>query len=702
MEDAPDTATPNTAAAILAPPDPIWNPATLPASDPGTAPPPAPAQPAGADPNAPTTPAGMTLSTLPIPSEQAPNNPDLERQGHEGFLHRILDKVGSILGGDDTIHVTRDKDGNLTVTHAHSTTGEKWGRIAAAALGGAAKGAAASQGPGGIAKAASAGTEWGMQLPKQIQDDANAQVTADQKRQEMAAQNVLLHQRAYQTMLESQGLKMDIDTKTRDLLNESADDMRSSPDAKDFGVIKSFDDLNRINDQNTDFLHAHTHLILKAALLPSKSGGFELHAIATDPGDDARPVDSGDKIHQLMVDPKTGFPRMDYEAPAKGSRTKKGALRLANQSTDVQYAQLMTAWSKANPNKEPKSPTEADFAYTATHDPDPNERAKARQSLNLMKEKAGTGTEELSGFDPQATLETNAEMMVDGLASPSLMSKRSKDYNQLYPLAQAYSLKKYGQPFDAEISEARYQARKETLQQFAGGKPADQIQSFQTFTNHAQNLMDDVANARITNVKLVNTAYNKIRNMSGSAAVTALQTHVDALRREYLNFLSNNMALKGDEIKESKEIMSDDSTPAQIEQGTKAFMETAIGRVSALNNRALRFNVPIGGEILTPQNRQTINNMGLGDYANRMIKPQPQGPAMFGGQPQGQPQPAPAPTPQVPAQKVGDAGKGTSAPPTDGGGQTWNAQTWRDTHPGQDVGPSVQWAKAHNFKVINE
>ena len=675
---------PDTASDILAPSDPTWNPPP----DATPAPPQPPsvqdAMNAGGQntmqPDAgPPTPTGYQMTTNPADTMPAPKPPDV--QEHEGWMHRVLDKVGGILGGDTTVHVTKDKDGNVTVTHDPSTTGEKWARVAAAAIGGAAKGIENSQGPGGLARAGAAGAEFGLQQPQKRQEQADAQATAEQKRQMLAAQNVLIHQQGYRAMLESQGLKLDIDAKSAATMNSYRDDLASDPNATDYGVISSPEDLTRIATANADFLHHHTNLQLKSALVPKKGGGgFEIHAIASDPGEDMQPIKPGTMMPTIEVDPKTGKPSLSDTPASKGQ--KQGAFNIARSAVITKFADLTNKYATAHAkdNPPPKNPTEASLAWDAQNNPDPNVRAQARRAVDLMKEKPGTGTSETSGFDPQASLQQNAQMMVDGLASPSMMSKRSKDYNQLLPLAQQYSLQKYGQPFDAEISEARYQARKEVLQQAAGGKPADQIQSFQTFANHAQNLMNDVADLRNTNIKLLNMPYNKLRDLSGNPAVIPVKTHIAALRREYQNFLSNNMALKGEEIKEGKEIMDDTQSPAQMEAAAKSFMTTAIGRVSALNNRFLRFDVPIGGEILTPQNRQTIRNMGLGDYADQMIRPQPQGPAMFNqGQP-GQPTPTPQPTP-APVQTLDQSNPPPIEKVPPGVETTFkNGQVWRNVN----------------------
>jgi hypothetical protein len=305
------------------------------------------------------------ISTQTTPAYQDPEM--VAGAHHQNWLAHVMSTVGSILGGDTTLHVTKHPDGSVEVTHDPSTEGEKWGRVAAAALGGASRGLAVGQGPGGPARAAAAGTQYGLQQPQQRIDEANQEATAEQERMRQNANNAILHQRAYQEMLTSRELKTNVDKQSADLLNSYRDDLASSPNAKDFGVITNFDDLNKTAQQNADFLHAHTDLTLKAALVPTKDG-MELHAIATDPGDDAAVAPDGAQLHTIKVDPKTGEPTLTATNAARG--TKNGQLRLANQAMDIQYANLRNNWTKTNkPAPAPKTPAEMRLA--AGTEPDP-------------------------------------------------------------------------------------------------------------------------------------------------------------------------------------------------------------------------------------------------------------------------------------------------------------------------------------------
>lgn len=117
---------------------------------------------------------------------------------HQNWLSKILDTVGTILGGDKTIVATKHPDGSISVEHNPSTTGEKWGRIAQAALGGAARGMAVGQGPGGAGRAFAAGTEAGLKMPQQQLDAANQQAANLSAQQLRNAQNIRLNQQIFE------------------------------------------------------------------------------------------------------------------------------------------------------------------------------------------------------------------------------------------------------------------------------------------------------------------------------------------------------------------------------------------------------------------------------------------------------------------------------------------------------------------------
>ena len=90
---------------------------------------------------------------------------------HHSRLSHALNTVADILGGPKTLRLQKNADGTVDMTQVDATPGEKWGRVAAAALQGAATGFAVGQGPGGAQRAAAASVQQGMAAPQQNQQN---------------------------------------------------------------------------------------------------------------------------------------------------------------------------------------------------------------------------------------------------------------------------------------------------------------------------------------------------------------------------------------------------------------------------------------------------------------------------------------------------------------------------------------------------
>jgi hypothetical protein len=115
----------------------------------------------------------------PQPPQQQPLDPNTDpvlqaAAVHHSRLASALSAVGDILGGNKSLKLMKNPDGSVSIQQTDATPGEKWGRVAQAALSGAAKGFEVGQGPGGPAKAAAGGIQTGMAMPKQQQDQTLA------------------------------------------------------------------------------------------------------------------------------------------------------------------------------------------------------------------------------------------------------------------------------------------------------------------------------------------------------------------------------------------------------------------------------------------------------------------------------------------------------------------------------------------------
>lgn len=280
----------------------------------------------------------------PVPVPVVPT-PEHDYQRHMGTLHTILDRVGSALGGGESINITRDADGNVSLTHRPATTGEKWGRIAAAALGGAATGLANSFGPAGMARAGAAGLQFGMQQADQRNERITKEATAEENLALHRANNALIHQNMIRTGLENQGLQMEIDQKHADMLNNTLADLKSRPGANDYGPVSTMEDIQKLAATNPQAVTDHANGALKVVPLPKAGGGVEFHLVSTDPNDDTQPMPEGSKMHVLRAD-ENGKPELQELPVARG--TKRGQFMLAEQATYDRYLAAQAKWIQAN------------------------------------------------------------------------------------------------------------------------------------------------------------------------------------------------------------------------------------------------------------------------------------------------------------------------------------------------------------------
>lgn len=411
--------------------------------------------------------------TATIPSETAPNNPDIERQYHEAWWRHALDKVGTILGGDTTIHVTKDKDGNVTMTHDPSTTGEKWGRVAAAALSGAAAGLANAQGPGGLLKATAAGTQAGLQLPQQREQQAQQNVDFQNKQMLAKANRIHLTQQtameAAQTRLEN----LKLDQATADVLNKNLEDYQGRPGAVDYGAFDSSDPNGVINLSKKnpgamdDFLGKNNR---KTAVVLEPD--HKLHVIGYNGSDQDRWNDKPADIPYNDIDQK-GKPIIATKPAGPGTH-KQGELDLTRDAVQAEYLKRMGLWAKAQkdasdalkPGGEPKTLPEMNLAIERETDPVKKQQLISARDATVSQQKQlrtvnqvnvgtvppGTTPESMIAqggkFAPETVSGTNAQALASGDLLfdelPKRMAKGAATPQEMFAAASAYSKQLYG------------------------------------------------------------------------------------------------------------------------------------------------------------------------------------------------------------------------------------------------------------------
>jgi hypothetical protein len=567
----------------------------------------------------PVTPTPTPQTTAVIPPQQPqqidPASPAGQLQAaavHHSRLSSILDSVGNLLGGSTTIHATKHPDGSVEITHDPSTNAEKWGRVASAALTGLAKGFTVSQGPGGAGRAAGAGFEAGAAMPQQRQQQAQQQVDEANTEMMNKANHALLDQKIVAGTWDAAHRGIEWNEKQANYAMDMRDRLDNSGAKLIAADVRDPQTMASYGMANPDAMAAHVGSdgsVLQP--IPNGQGGIDFYHIPPDVAKQRVTEDS--PFVRTIVDPHDSTKTIDIPDVTPANTATHGDLALRDKGLiAANGAANQTAFE--NRMKQQKADQEAaEGPVTLAQKRAETARAYAEAG------KAKAETEALGGGGD--AIKQNAAMMVEGLSAPSQMSKRAKEYNQLLPAANAYSLAKYGVPFDAEVSEGRYKARTAVQKDFASGKEADQIQSFNTFLGHAENLSNSVNALRNTNSPLINTQYNVLRNMTGDPAVKAILPQIEAVRKEYQNFLSNNLALHNADINEGSQMIDEKASPAQMQAAIKSFTHTALTRVGTLNDRYRRTMGTDVPNLLNDGSIRAIGHFGLQPYAAQVLAP---------------------------------------------------------------------------------
>lgn len=156
-----------------------------------------------------------------------------------------------------------------------------------------------------------------------------------------------------------------------------------------------------------------------------------------------------------------------------------------------------------------------------------------------------------------------------------------------------------------------------TLEQYTTGKVADQIGSFNAFLGHAADASDVTNQFRTSSVPLVNTPVNKIRKSFGDATYSQFATALEPVRKEFQTFLEGGHALTESDKRAGDVILSDSSSPAQIQAALKQMGNTAFIRLNTLNDRYKRVIGEDYPDLLDDDSITAAGKLGMGDKAAR-------------------------------------------------------------------------------------
>jgi hypothetical protein len=147
---------------------------------------------------------------------------------------------------------------------------------------------------------------------------------------------------------------------------------------------------------------------------------------------------------------------------------------------------------------------------------------------------------------------------------------------------------------------------------FTNGKDGQNLQSFGTFLEHAGTASDTVNNYRNTGSPLINKPLNWISNhVAGDPNFQQFTASLEPVRKEFEGFLLGGHALYGDDRKAAETILSDSSSPAQIQAALKQMGHTVKARFNEANFRYQRTMGHPLENVLSPEALSGAQKIGI-------------------------------------------------------------------------------------------
>ena len=522
-------------------------------------------------------------ATAPIDPTATPTPPDV--QHHMGILGTVLDRVGTLLGGDETLQVRKDPQGNVTITREPSTMGEKWGRIAMAALGGATHGLAVGQGPGGVARAAAAGYDTGVQQQQQRQQEAEAQATAEQRRLQFNANNALLNQRVLMGTMAARQAGYSATAADTAAANANEEFLASNPNNIRLDEITDISQLPELKRRFADVIQQHAQ--------------GQIHTL-TSYGSDGRPHITAYLVDRAWQNQKNADPVTVYEMkpgdnpgdpPKRVAKTiapgsqSNGDIELFQQAQDEKFMRAMTDFQK-NQNRQAvdqstiqRNQAEATLATERAAHPE-RFRAAGRGGGEGAPSPVGAAAtpqetgQFLAGLNPSdaATVRAIGEAR---MAPPNRFTKEGRRLmdlvNEAYP----------------QYDSTQYPVYRRTREAFATGQEGRGLNFIGTARNHLARMEGNIDALHNVSVPFVGSLMNAARNRLTAGTNVALARFMDdqkAVTSEIARAY-NGAAITQAERDHMMSLISTSDSPEVIRANIGEFRDLLAGKLESYRSQ---------------------------------------------------------------------------------------------------------------------
>lgn len=326
------------------------------------------------------------INSYPAPA--AMQEPQPTAESHLQTLGHILGNIGSHIVGDEKWTVTRDKDGNVSAERTPMTTGEKWAKIAAVALGGAARGMQAGQGPGGAGKAIGAGFQQGQQVGQEQQQAAFSEADQENRQLLFKANRASLIQDVARKTMQNKEMDAKATADEVEMSNKLAQRLAAAPGSVDAGIYQTPGEIYQIPYKHPELMKGHTDGVVEAYPIYNPD-----HTIK---GFQAYIVDKAWADQKTKEDRMYSYWKPNPDDPVNGRPVLESRLVKAGQMTEGAYANGMmdtakkgldyqASYAKAQKALHPQINNWQQAQAAADAEPDPAKKAQLQQTADKLK-----------------------------------------------------------------------------------------------------------------------------------------------------------------------------------------------------------------------------------------------------------------------------------------------------------------------------
>ena len=391
------------------------------------------------------------VNTLPATAPSIapqPTDQRLEDLRKQSYGSKVYHGIMNALGGSQDVTFDRDETGKMVAHMTPSTPGMQWKRIISGALTGFEGGEeAGTQGPGGAMRGLAGGIKAGVQGRQAQETRERGQADEDYKAKlDTASQNLnrsLLANKVAQSALELDEAGRKADQGDLDLQNAYEQMIATGgPGTHDLGVMKTFGDAQKVANEYKDLhgLHANGRTFIMNNIVNGRKDGFKVAVVTPDWLHDKTTKDHTFAVPEYeQVDGKWQWVDKPHTVEAGETNEVLSQWMMASAIASNQRAAVQAGVQK----------TEADTAKTTAETKTiPGMAAATEAEKYAAAERDRAQGKMLNEATDSTTIQSNAQQLVEGSMDPSNLSKRGKTYDPTLAAANAYSMAKYGKPFN--------------------------------------------------------------------------------------------------------------------------------------------------------------------------------------------------------------------------------------------------------------